>query len=341
MGARTNRPTVSMTLILVAVAAAACLPVRAACTDSDGDGYYAEAGCGTAIDCNDRASAIFPGALEACNGFDDTCDGSVDEGCLTSCGNPTQLGEIVDVDVPPAADENPTVVWTGSQYGIAWVQYEGGEPPSPRSVRLARLGASGEILGQSQISESGSPFSPVGLVWTGSEYGLAWGATETYFQRVGPDGVKIGTNLRVSDSDPATSEYPAIAWTGREYGLVWYDERGGAKQVYFARVDASGNKIGSDVAVGEPGTVAVGTQAIAWDGTAFLIAWDDSRAGNPEIYFARVDATGAKLGPGHPGHHRRGVFLSTVRRLERHGFRNRVVRRPRRCLCGLLHAPGP
>ena len=46
------------------------------CTDADGDGYYAERDCGTAIDCNDRNAGIYPGALEICgDGRDQDCDG--------------------------------------------------------------------------------------------------------------------------------------------------------------------------------------------------------------------------------------------------------------------------
>ena len=46
------------------------------CTDADGDGYYAERDCGTAIDCNDRNADIYPGALEICgDGRDQDCDG--------------------------------------------------------------------------------------------------------------------------------------------------------------------------------------------------------------------------------------------------------------------------
>ena len=46
------------------------------CTDADGDGYYAERDCGTAIDCNDRNAGIYPDALEICgDGRDQDCDG--------------------------------------------------------------------------------------------------------------------------------------------------------------------------------------------------------------------------------------------------------------------------
>ena len=71
------------------------LPVVTYYADADGDGYGDAAVDSTdctqpagyvqnSTDCDDTNSSINPGATESCNGIDDDCDGSIDEGVQTT-----------------------------------------------------------------------------------------------------------------------------------------------------------------------------------------------------------------------------------------------------------------
>jgi len=51
------------------------------CTDDDGDGYT-DSSCG-GTDCDDSDASSYPGATETCDGADNDCDSSIDEGVTT------------------------------------------------------------------------------------------------------------------------------------------------------------------------------------------------------------------------------------------------------------------
>ena len=88
------------------------------CTDADGDEYFAESGCGTAVDCDDNDPSINPGFTIDCgsdnvfgDGIDNDCDGLIDEDCKSDDGDDTgnddddvnDNGDSNGMNTPPAA----------------------------------------------------------------------------------------------------------------------------------------------------------------------------------------------------------------------------------------------
>jgi len=88
---------------------------------------------------------------------------------------------------------------------------------------------------------------------------------------------------------------PSLVWNGAGYGLAWEDERDGHGEIYFARLNPWGRKIGEDVRVSQA-TYPNGP-SLVWTGTGYGVVWREWSCGGDEIRFARLDASGNKLNP--------------------------------------------
>lgn len=144
-------------------------------------------------------------------------------------------------------------------------------------------------------SESSTNNYRPATAWTGTEFGVVWDdGAKLLFTRVSRDGVQIGPILHVSDSNIG-DHYPSIAWNGTEYGIAWQDNRNGDYQIFFTRVDSSGNKVGSDVQVTNSSSAAH-MPSIAWTGSQYGVAWHQVVTDtNQEIYFTKLNTSGTKI----------------------------------------------
>ncbi len=100
--------------------------------------------------------------------------------------NGTKIGSDTRISVDDAYDsDNPSLVWTGTEFGVAWEDYRDGDF---WEIFFGRIDSNGTKIGSdTRISvddtyNSEFPF----LVWTGSEYGISWedgrdGNAEIYF----------------------------------------------------------------------------------------------------------------------------------------------------------------
>lgn len=258
--------------------------------DQDGDTYDPP------LDCNDANGSIYPGAPETCNGFDDDCDGSLDEGCSTDCSDPDTKGDATRVTDDSATSDGASIAWTGSNFGIAWHDRR---DSSQYEIYFALLDSSGnKISSDIRITSADSYQKEPSLVWTGTEFGLAWhdyrlNNYEIYFARLDSSGTKIGSDTRITYYSN-NSQYPSLVWNDSGYGIAWQEKKDGNDETYFALLNADGTKSGSDIRITDDDSNSR-YPSLVWDGSGYGIAWEDDREGNYEIYFSQLDPDGTEV----------------------------------------------
>jgi hypothetical protein len=149
-----------------------------------------------------------------------------------------------------------------------------------------------------EVDSSSRPF----LVWTGTEYGVAWsdlrdGNYEIYFARVSHDGEKLSGDERLTD-DISDSNLSSLAWTGSEFAVAWFD--GGSmsivSRIWFARVQADGIPAGTPTLVVDDGSAKAGATSLAWTGTEFGMAFHTNVSVRNDVYFLRLTPEGVPIG---------------------------------------------
>ena len=214
-----------------------------------------------------------------------------------------KLGSDLRVTSAASYSGYPSLAWTGSEFGVSWMDDRDGNP----EIYFGRISSTGTKIGADvRITNDANIWLTYygwnSLAWTGSEFGVSWMDYrdnfdgEIYFARISSSGAKIGADVRITNATGGR-EYPSLVWTGSEYGVSWEDNRDGNFEIYFARISGSGTKIGADVRITNDANYS-GILSLVWTGSEFGVSWMDDRDGNDEIeiYFARISASGTKIG---------------------------------------------
>lgn len=154
------------------------------------------------------------------------------------------------------------------------------------------------------------------LIWTGSEYALAWPSDrddpgrsqrgeyrmwQIYFRRLGAQFEPLGSEIRISRGH-GISESPSLAWSGSEYGLVWMDSRQAVydcdgsegcivrRDLFFARISAQGQFAGSEVWIQDAHSYWLDPK-LFWNSDHYDLFWNN---GN-QILFVKLSLAGEKL----------------------------------------------
>lgn len=131
----------------------------------------------------------------------------------------------------------------------------------------------------------------------------------TYFVKVDEPGYGFAPiKLAEYEENPGDGYtyyfYPKLVWNGSGYGAAWL-QGGEPSKIWFVRLDADGNKLGEPVEVKDAGgyTDRMASFNFIWTGKEYVFAWVDLRSqtsggyfGEPNIYMARFDESGVKIG---------------------------------------------
>ena len=95
---------------------------------------------------------------------------------------------------------------------------------------------------------------------------------------------------------------PAIVWGGGNYLVAWGDYFSNyylidEKNIYFTRVSPDGEVLDSIRVPISDGPEDQYAPSVAWDSTNYFVVWSDTRAGNYDIYGARLTTNGEILDP--------------------------------------------
>jgi YD repeat-containing protein len=172
-------------------------------------------------------------------------------------------------------------------------------------VCARRLSGTGALLGAAFSVYDGSQTSNVPAAAynaQSADYLVAWresrasGADDIMVRRISSAGVALSSaaSLQAQTADPYG---PAIADRGNgSYVIAWPDNRSGNWDVYGYAIDSDGTPLGAvfPIETTNADQVEAAIGPLGPNGER-LIAYNDNRNGNPDIWVERYDATGANF----------------------------------------------
>jgi hypothetical protein len=136
---------------------------------------------------------------------------------------------------------------------------------------------------------------------------------DIYGMRVSSDGTVLDTT-GIPISTATNSQYdPVVAFNGTNFLVAWEDYRSGTSyDIYGARVSSDGTVLDTSGILISTATNSQYDPVVAFNGTNFLVAWQDYRSGTSyDIYGARVSSNGTVLDTS-------GILISSTTNYKEH-----------------------
>jgi len=227
------------------------------------------------------------------------------EGTRVTTGGVVLDTSAVTISTDADLQYTPAVAYDGTNYLVVWANQTlvYGRPNFQKfTIYGNRVSGSGEVLDSvgfriAPVSIIGySPFFPA-IAFDGTNYLVVWQDGSIHAARVTPDRAVLDSPpILVSAGPTDISTEPAVAFDGNNYLVVWDDWRNGAySDLYAARVSRDGQVLDTAGIVISSAALNQRYAAVAFDGTDYLVAWQDRRTGDFDIYAARVTPSGDVL----------------------------------------------
>ena len=212
----------------------------------------------------------------------------------------------VNDDSAAAQQYEPAVAFDSSGgFIIVWHDYRNGN----WDVYAQRYNDNGSAIGQNfkvnddagsahQLSTDiiSNALNGYIIVWRDERGGNA----DIYAQRYDNDGSSIGQNFKVNDDAGSAAQYrPSAAFNvSGDFIVVWHDLRDGDRNIYAQRYNSDGSPIGQNFRVNDDASTEQQYEpAVAFDSSGgFIVAWEDYRNGDRDIYAQRYEADGSPIG---------------------------------------------
>lgn len=216
----------------------------------------------------------------------------------------------------------PSVAWSGSAWGVAWLGREGAIQDEIwfqrfHATTLAPLGPPTRVAASASAADRVRADRPV-LAWSdggGGHWGVAWTeglpgepgtplVNTTFFSLLAPDGSIERGGVRISNETndhPWEDGLPApLAWDGTHWGIfeLTYVSQPMLDLVY-RRLDEDGDVVLGPVTVLAPPDAHVSDVAAAWNPAAskYGVFWHEIRDQEVDLYFQVMEeSTGALEG---------------------------------------------
>ncbi|MCI0673754.1 MAG: Ig-like domain-containing protein, partial [Myxococcaceae bacterium] len=205
---------------------------------------------------------------------------------------------------------DPAIAFDGTNFLVVW---QDDRVLGEVSIRGTQVSPTGVVLDPTGIELSTAPgdtnvpyFPAIGF--DGTHFLVVWryvrsDAGDIYGARVTREGTVVEPGDFVISAGTGQQLDPSIAFDGANFLVVWADARSGSNDIYGARVSPGGSVLERAGIAISTATDAQLSPGVAFDGTNFLVVWEDQRAvpaGTEiaDIFGARVTPAGVVLETG-------------------------------------------